>query len=315
MHPAFSIIFFTTAAGAGYGILLLLGVLAPFELLPDSRWFAIIATLLGLGLVVFGLLSSVVHLGHPERAWRAISQWRSSWLAREGVASLITFLPAAVFAIAWALLGRTGPVTGISGAAMAVGAVITVACTAMIYASLKPIHQWHNPWVLPNYLLLAAMTGAVLLNALLHLWGAGRPLFDAGVLVLVAVAALVKEGYWTFIGAIPAPSTPETATGLGRLGRVRFLESPHSEPNYLLKEMGFQIGRKHSVRLRAIARALAFTLPLIATVLAMVLPREAAAAAVVLAALGMAVGIVAERWLFFAEARHTVTLYYGAQAV
>lgn len=314
MHPAFSIIFFTTAAGAGYGMLLLLGVLAPFELLPDSRAFALVATGLALVLVVAGLLSSVLHLGHPERAWRAVSQWRSSWLAREGVASLVTFLPVAVFAVSWALLGRTGPVAEASGLITAAGAIVTVACTAMIYASLKPIHQWHNSWVLPNYVLLAAMTGAVMLNALLHLWGAGRPVFDAVVLVLIALAGLAKEGYWTFIGAIPAASTPETATGLGKLGSVRFLESPHTEPNYLLKEMGFQIGRKHSVRLRMVARTLGFALPLIATVIAMLVPPISAVAAVV-AALAVAVGVVVERWLFFAEARHTVTLYYGAKTV
>ncbi|CAA7614363.1 DmsC/YnfH family molybdoenzyme membrane anchor subunit [Magnetospirillum sp. UT-4] len=314
MHPAFSIIFFTTAAGAGYGLLLLLALLGPAGLLPDSRAFAVVSTGLALGLVAVGLLSSVIHLGHPERAWRAVSQWKSSWLAREGVAALVTFLPAAIFAVSWALLGRTGAVAGASGIATAIGAVVTVACTAMIYASLKPIHQWHNSWVLPNYLLLSAMTGAVLLNALLHLWRAGRPEFDALVLVLIALSGLAKEGYWTFIGTIPAASTPETATGLGRWGRVRFLESPHSEPNYLLKEMGFAIGRKHSVRLRLIARTLGFTLPLLATVLALGLP-AAALPASLLAALAVALGIIIERWLFFAEARHTVTLYYGATTV
>ena len=42
----------------------------------------------------------------------------------------------------------------------------------MIYASLKPIAQWHSPYTVPGYLIFSVMTGAVLLNALLHLFGA-----------------------------------------------------------------------------------------------------------------------------------------------
>jgi DMSO reductase anchor subunit len=317
MHPAFSIIFFTTAAGAGYGLLALAGLLAPFGTLPDSRWFEGVVVVLGLGLASAGLLSSTLHLGHPERAWRAISQWRSSWLAREGVASLLTYVPALAFGLAWVIAG-TGVAAGVSGWLLAIGAVVTVACTAMIYASLKPVHAWHNRWVLPNYLALAAMTGAVLLNTLLHLWNAAVPGFDAVTAVLIAVAVLLKEGYWAFVRDRPAPSTPESATGLGRLGRVGFLDAPHTEKNYLLKEMGFAIGRKHSARLRSIARVTGFGLPLAFTVAALLLPvgaRGVAMVAAVAAALSAAVGIVVERWLFFAEARHSVQLYYGTERV
>lgn len=99
MHPAFSIIFFTTAAGAGYGLLMALGLLAPLGLVPQKWGFGAVSLAIGFGLVIAGLLSSTLHLSHPERAWRAFSQWRSSWLSREGVASVITFIPAAVFAI------------------------------------------------------------------------------------------------------------------------------------------------------------------------------------------------------------------------
>lgn len=158
MHPAFSIIFFTSAAGAGYGLLALLGLLAPFGLLPASPLFSLAALALALGLVVAGLLSSLAHLGRPERAWRALSQWRSSWLSREGVAAVATFLPAGVFAIAWFFLG--GGVAGVAGWITAAMAAVTVYCTAMIYASLKPIRQWANPWVPRTYLALSLMTGA-----------------------------------------------------------------------------------------------------------------------------------------------------------
>ena len=91
MHPALSVILFTTASGAGYGLLFLIGLLTGTAFLPESRWFVGVAFGLSLGAISFGLLASTFHLGRPERAWRALSQWRSSWLSREGIASLIVY--------------------------------------------------------------------------------------------------------------------------------------------------------------------------------------------------------------------------------
>src|ERR687885_1903577 len=111
MHPALSIILFTTASGAGYGLLALCGVLAAFGLAPNEPGLAIAASGLALALVAAGLLASMLHLGRPERAWRAFSQWRSSWLSREGVAAVATFVPACAFAALW-ILGRAGSAAG-----------------------------------------------------------------------------------------------------------------------------------------------------------------------------------------------------------
>jgi DMSO reductase anchor subunit len=198
---------------------------------------------------------------------------------------------------------------------MAALAVITVYCTAMIYASLKPIHQWHNAWVAPNYLALALMSGMLLLEFLLHLFGAASIWLSAATLLAIALAWAVKEGYWRFIDVTRAASTPETATGLGHIGRVRLLDPPHTEPNYLLKEMGFQIGRKHAARLRTVARIAGFAAPIVLLLLILGTSGAVAAVASVLAVISAGIGLVAERWLFFAEARHTVSLYYGAQTV
>ena len=107
MHPAYSVIFFTTATGAGYGLLALLGVSAGFGLIDAGFWFRFVTLGLALVLISAGLLSSAAHLGRPERAWRAFSQWRSSWLSREGVASVATFVPAGLFGIGW-VLARQG---------------------------------------------------------------------------------------------------------------------------------------------------------------------------------------------------------------
>src|SRR5512146_2321850 len=101
MHPAFSVIFFTTLSGAGYGLWFWFGVATLASPLPRgvSRW----ALLAGFVLTSIGLLSSLLHLGQPQRAWRAFSQWRTSWLSREGVASVATYLPALPFAYVWVI--------------------------------------------------------------------------------------------------------------------------------------------------------------------------------------------------------------------
>lgn len=311
MHPAFSIVFFSTASGAGFGLLLLTGVAAPLRLVPQNPGFAFVALAVAVVLAVAGLLSSTWHLGRPERAWRAFSQWRTSWLSREGVFAVLTFVPTAVFAIGWFFFGRTDGLFGLCGFIAAVLAAATILSTGMIYATLKPIHQWHNRWVVPNYLLLGLMTGLLLLDLIVRFWAQpiGIPLVT---LAVIAVAWWLKEGYWRSIDTSAAPSTMASATGLGQRGKVRMLEPPNTEENYLLKEMGFRIGRRHRLRLRRIARIAGFALPLAATLAALAAGSTIAAAVAVASA---AIGLVVERWLFFAEAKHTVTLYYGVETV
>jgi DMSO reductase anchor subunit len=310
MHPAFSVLFFTTATGAGYGLLALLGVLAGQGFVPPDFWLGLVGLGLALGLISAGLLSSTGHLGRPERAWRAFSQWRSSWLSREGVASVATFVPAGLFAIGWVLLGRTNGWVAMAGLLAAVGAIITVCATGMIYASLKPIAQWHSRFTLPAYLIFSAMTGSVLLNALLQGFALGTNTLLATALLLILVGWGWKLATWRHNDRLEIPTNANTATGLTG-GVVRSLEWPHTEENYLLKEMGFHIARKHKVRLRQITQALAFALPALLLAIVFALPWPFAAVLSVLAAIAQFAGMLVERWLFFAEAKHTVTLYYG----
>ncbi|MER9116200.1 MULTISPECIES: DmsC/YnfH family molybdoenzyme membrane anchor subunit [unclassified Mesorhizobium] len=310
MHPAFSVVFFTTATGAGYGLLALLGVLAGQGFIPPDFWLGLTGMGLALGLISTGLLSSAGHLGRPERAWRAFSQWRSSWLSREGVASVATFVPAGLFGIGWVVLGRTSGWAAVAGLLAAVGAVATVCTTGMIYASLKPIAQWHSRFTLPAYLVFSAMTGSVLLNALLQGFAAGSNMLLAAALLLTALGWGLKLATWRYNDRLEIPTNANTATGLSG-GTVRSLEWPHTEENYLLKEMGFRIARKHSAKLRQITQVLAFALPALLLVAAFALPLPYAAALSILAPIAQLAGMLVERWLFFAEAKHTVTLYYG----
>jgi len=315
MHPALSVIFFTTASGAGFALLILLGLGAPLSLLPTSQSFGLAALATAVVLAAGGLTSSAFHLGRPERAWRAFSQWRSSWLSREGVFSVLTFLPTAVFGIGWVFFGAMTGLVVLCGILAAGLAAATIYCTGMIYASLKPIHQWHNSWVVPNYFALGLASGFLVLHFLIRLWTVRPSGFALLTLIVVLTAWWIKERYWRFIDTTSGRSTVASATLLGSRGSVHMLEAPHTEENYLLKEMGFRIARKHRLRLRRVARLAGFGAPALLTLLASLLGGVVAIISAGLAVASAALGVVVERWLFFAEARHTVTLYYGAETV
>ena len=299
MHPAPSIILFTALSGVGFGLLIWLGLGVP----AVSGWAAFWAFGLAYGLSVVGLISSTLHLGHPERALKAFSQWRSSWLSREGVVSVATLLVMAPFAF-WRVFLVPGGVEGLEwlrwlGVAGAALSLLTVVCTSMIYAQLKTVPRW-NMGLVPVLFVLFSITGGALVTA---------PVAQTvlGTVVMLLVLTVLQWGYWRLGDRrfAAAGHSMETATGLGRIGSVRLLESPHSGTNYLLREMAFQIGRKHQRRLRLIAAVMVGLVP---ALLLLTVPLWWAG----LAALSVhLVGLFASRWLFFAEAEHVVGLYYG----
>ncbi len=314
MNPALSVIFFTTLSGAGYGLWFWWvlsgfgwGLVRNVGQASLLGWFLVACA--GFVLVSVGLVSSVFHLGRPGRAWRAFSQWRTSWLSREGVASLLAYacFVACVAALRWG----SPPSTMIAAVALALASLGTVVCTAMIYASLKTVPAWRQRLVVPGYLLLALHSGGLLYVAL-HAIAGTQPLLSAPMLAVLATTSLasawIKEGYWHAIDRIVFPSRA-AATALEGFGTVTTFERPHTEANYLTREMGFVLARKHSARLRLLALLLLAVLPLLALIASALLP-GAAPWVLPLAALAALLGAFVERWLFFAEARHLVTLYY-----
>ncbi len=308
MRPAASVLLLTTLTGFAYGLLAWVGAYAALGRLPARPWFGLEAVALALLLASLGLLASTLHLGRKERAWRAFSQWRSSWLSREGVAAVLTYPVAIAFAAALYLDGA-GVAARLLGIAAAAAALITVFCTSMIYASLKPIRQWHNAHTAPDYLIYAVFSGAVLL-ALLHAALLGTPGAAAGASVAAAAVALVaKRAYWRHIDAQTPLATLAAAIGLPKGTVVKPLDAPHFTENYVLREMGFAVARRHAAKLRRIALAAGFAAPLGFGLLASLslLPLAATAAALACAV----VGLFTERWLFFAEATHVAALYYG----
>lgn len=307
MRPSLSVIFFTVLSGAGYGLWWLLGAALAAGVYPFAGTGVLVPLAFGFVLVTAGLLASTAHLGRPERAWRALGQWSTSWLSREGIASLVTYLP--MLAVAWlAYAGRAGWPDRVAGGWLALCALLTLVCTANIYRSLKTIRAWRMPQVLPSYLVFATLSGGLWLWAWLALasGSATGAAFPLALLALAVIAAVIKTAYWRTVDRAPVLATGH-ATGLEHLGRVRPFEGPATEQSYLTREMAFVLARKHSTRLRKVAVILFADLPVIG--IAIALPYDGAWIAPVLAILCLA-GVFVERWLFFAEARHAVAAFF-----
>lgn len=336
MHPAKSVIFFTTFSGAGYGLFAMCLMLQILGIVPANENITFTSIIVAFIMVTLGLLSSVLHLGSPKNAWRAMSQWKSSWLSREGLLAVITYIPMVVLAVfAYTVMygglmenlltdaratfnnmeGRmfVKPWVQYVGCFGAVMAFVTVYATSMIYRSLKPIDAWHNNFVPVLYLLFAISSGVVILNLIAGQHGSGGGLLGLIAQFSLAITMFVKWKYWTAIGTLKPTSTLETATGLGNLGgentKVASLEQPHTEDNFLLKEMGYQLARKHADKLKMLFYVYGvFAMAMIQTGLLMEVQSLWINA---FAAISLLKGVFVERWLFFAEAKHTVALYYG----
>ena len=288
MHPAGSVIIFTVASGLGFGLLTWLGLGFP----NVFGWEAFFYYAAGFVLAGGGLLASTFHLGNPQRFLKAFSQWRSSWLSREGCLSVLAMAVLGLFAIGSIFFNVGWQPLGYIGAFLA---ILTILATSMIYAQLKTVPRW-NHWTTPILFLLLSLGGGALL-AFQILAG----------LLLLCLAGGVQLLAWrlgdrrfqqggTDIG---------TATGLGSRGKVRAFEPPHTGNNYLLKEMVHIVGRKHALKLRVISFSTMILMPIGLLTISSAIP------VVFVALILHMVGTFVQRWLFFAEAEHVVGLYYG----
>lgn len=318
MNPAYSVLFFTCLSGAGYGMLAVLGIGVFFDMLPRSLIFGVVSMGACLALIISGLLCSTLHLHHPKRAWRAFSQWRSSWLSREGVAAIATFAPAIVLALGWLLPDVISTTLWKLGAlASVLGAFMTVLCTAMIYASLKPIAQWRVsvasvPLVPLTYFGFALAGGMVWTQLILFITAGSKALSMLPLtFAVVAVAWTMKLFYWRRVDAQTGIHDLLDATGLKENWRhIHAFDLPHTEQNYLQKEMGYQVARKHRDFLRQMAWIFGGILPILLLLVSMWVGGFVANACALLAVILSMISTFIERWLFFAEAIHTSSLYY-----
>ena len=288
MHPAPSVILFTSLSGVGFGLLFFLGLGMP----ASTGLNAFIFYAIGYVFAVGGLLFSTFHLGHPERALKAFTQWRSSWLSREAWLAVLALCVTGIGACAQIFFETRITVVSYAGAALC---LLTVFSTAMIYRQLATVPRWHTPMT-PVLFLTYAIAGGALLSGQIDI---AQPVL--GLLGALQIFAWIQgDGAFARSG-----STLNTATGLGDTGSVRAFELPHTGTNYLLQEFVYVVGRKHVAKLRLIAIILLSGLPIVL----LVLPFNHMFAA--LAVLTHVAGVLVSRWLFFAQAEHVVGLYYG----
>jgi len=291
MHPAPSVIIFSTLSGLGFGLMLFMGLGLP----NVSGWVAAVFATVALGLAVIGLLASTFHLGNPKNAIYSFSQWKTSWLSREGIMSILTLGVFFIYAVLWAFMDNRIPMLGYLASAMA---MFTVFTTAMIYTQMKSVPRWNAATTPLLFWLYSAAGGALLSNQM-----------TAALILLGLLAAIQALAWMQGDSALErSGSTIETATGLSALGKVRLLEKPHSGSNYLLSEMVYVVGRKHAAKLRVLALLLAALLP--AVLILLVDINHVVASILILA---HTIGLFTSRWLFFAEAEHVVGLYYDAR--
>jgi DMSO reductase anchor subunit len=310
MHPAFSVIFFTVASGAGFGLFSLIFVADFFKLGGGfDAMQLVIGGVIALALICGGLLSSTFHLANPKNAWRAFSRFKTSWLSREGVFAVV-FMPLALIYLAAIWFDAPGWLRDSAGFLSAVMAWITVFSTGMIYGCLKTIRQWNTPLVPANYLALGYATGSLLLLLGAVMAGLDTLPFIALSALIVSVAAVLKAIYYFWIASPGLGPTINTATGLTR-AKVKILDTGHTHGTFLTQEFGFVIARQKAGLLKALVFLFSFIVP--GLLMVWIFNEQAGQTAAIVAALTGLVGTAVERWLFFAEARHVVNLYHGAQ--
>ncbi|MDI3324085.1 dimethyl sulfoxide reductase anchor subunit [Pontibacterium granulatum] len=309
MHPAFSVLVFTVMSGAGYGLitLMILGHLLGVPQLQDSN-VLLSGGILGFVLISGGLLSSTLHLANPKNAWRSFSRFKTSWLSREAVFAVL-FYPfvLAYLANVWFNGAEVNGAAVVAGYGAAALAMVTLFCTSMIYASLKTIRQWNTSLTPVNYIALGLMSGSLLLAAVqATVAGDLSSVLHNLAIGLVILGAAVKLIYLFWIGK-PAGSTINTATGFTQAS-VRLLDQGHTANGFLNNEFGYTVEANRLMRLRVLMVGIAFVLPFL-------LLLTSSAGLLALAAILTIIGLLVERWLFFAEARHVVRLFHGDQRV
>lgn len=325
MQPAFSVIFLTTLIGMGQGLFLALYTGQVYFVLnvvdkTSTDIFYSIGSAVSLALLVLGLMASVFHLGRPERAWRAASMWRTSWLSREvivlpTVMGLI-FLYGLVHFMGWNLTVMTiGAV--VIDLSLLIGLLATIAvfslyiATGMIYACLKFLQEWHSPLTVINYILLGSVSGFTLATLIAAYKQPELIPFFAGWSIVLLILAFIFRGASLIRNKRLRPkSTVQTAIGI-RHNQIK------------QKSMGFMGGSVNTRdffhgktvfflrSIKTIFIIMVFAIPLTMLIMALIKPSVMVLA---IATASMYVGLLAERWYFFAEGNHPQNIYYQAIA-
>lgn len=321
MNPARSVIFLTTLIGVGQGLFLALFTqqsYALFDLLPqqDGRFYGW-GALVALAFCIAGLIASFFHLGHPERAWRTATQWRTSWLSRE-VIVLPAFM-AILFLYALSHLSGYDPVlmtlpsglginvTIILGGMGTLLAFALFVSTAMIYACLRFLREWNSPLTVVNFILLGGASGFTLATLYAALFAPEQTNFFGGWAVIITLLGLLGRSASLWRNARLKPkSSVQTAIGIKH---PRIVQKSQGAMGGSFNTREFFHGKSDAVL--ATTKTSFLLLTFVAPVL--LLAANLSYPALLLPAVAFVaqyVGLLAERWYFFAEANHPQNLYY-----
>ncbi len=298
MKPAWSVMLLTTLIGAGQGLFLVAFSLHVLKSPPTE--FLFLSSCTTLVLLALGLVASFFHLGRPERAWRAVTQWRTSWLSRE-----VIVLPAFMGMVFLYMLSNLLWV----GAVAAFLCIALFVCTAMIYACLKFLQEWHSPFTLLNFVLLGMASGLTLSVPLAVVaWPQFAGPLSLGAFGLAGVAWLVRGASLIRNARLRPKSTAASAIGV-------------KHPRIVQKAQGFMGGSYNTReffhhRPALVVKAVRWSfLRLIFPVPAWLLGWGGGSLNAFIAAFALQfAGLLAERWYFFAEARHPQNIYYQSMA-
>lgn len=321
MNPAFSVIILTTLIGTGQGLFLALytaQVYSTVELLPaQPSSFYVLGSAISFVLLVAGLAASFFHLGHPERAWRSAARWRTSWLSRE-----VIVLPALMGAVAtyglvhyyqWDLsvIGikttTHGDLALVVGAGGTVLAFLLFLCTGMIYACIKFLQEWATWLTVVNYTLFGLASGFLLATAyaahqapaLMYFYG-GWAIVATLVVLVTRVVSLIRNH------RLKHKSTIQSAIGV-RHARIVQKSQGFMGGSFNTRDFFHGVAPRLFRSIKWIFLMLVFPVPIVMLFTGMV---ERSAALISAAFVIQYLGLLAERWFFFAQANHPQNLYY-----
>jgi DMSO reductase anchor subunit len=314
MHPAFSLIFFTAMAGMAQGMVMSLLVLhLAGDPLPN-HFMNYLAFPIILLLLAGGLLASFFHLGHPERAWRAILMWRTSWLSRE-VLVMPSFIALSVLAYIYSW--QLGSIPNWLWLLLGIFAVLLWVCTAMIYQCIRFIQEWAHPVTMVNFIALGFASGWFLLMTLFAIWSAWLP--DQAIVTsqnlagvtgftgfLLLLSLTLKLWIWKRNRSLKPKSSLRSATGIQQ-GPVRQISMGMMGGSFNTREFFHRQSNFFVANVRKLAFFGAYLIPVTLLVIA---TSQASLNFIIAAFLVHLLGLMAERWLFFAESNHPQNLYY-----
>jgi len=326
MHPALSVILLTTLLGVGQGLFLALYTGQLYSLAnllehQDSQTFYAVGSAVALAFLTAGLVASFFHLGHPERAWRSIARWRTSWLSREVIVLPVVMLLVSLYGLVH-YLEWTAPLFTVADtlpvdATLIIGALATLAtfalfiCTGMIYASIRFLQEWHSALTVINFTLLGGASGFMLAAAFSAFIGVHLVGFYGTWAVILTVSAMLTRGASLLRNHRLRPkSTMQSAIGV-RHTTIRQIAQGAMGGSFNTREFFHHQPARVLGMARIAFLVLVFPVPALLLGAAWGMSSEILP---ILAFLTQYIGLLIERWYFFVEARHPQNLYYQSIA-